>query len=191
LPHKDGQPRDSDIPCNTQSILKVREGRLEWVQIMRSNDIFLGLPHNLVQFTMLQEVLAGWLRIEPGHYHHVSDSLHVYERDLVSLHQQPSEVSSDRDVFALPRDESAAVISTVVKSIEQIIDEHQTAADISRLADMTPLPDAYRNALRVMIAEGARRRKDPAIANAVISLCTSAMFCQMWSDWCDRLKARK
>jgi thymidylate synthase len=191
LPHKDGQPQDADIPCNTQSILKVREGKLEWLQIIRSNDAFLGLPHNLVQFTMLQEVLSGWLGIEPGQYHQVSDSLHVYESDLVSLRQHPSEVSSNSDVFALPQNESAAVISVVVKSIEQIIDEQQSAEDIFRLADTTSLPDAYRNALRIMIAEGARRRKDPAIANAVMSLCTSPMFCQMWTDWCGRLQVPK
>jgi thymidylate synthase len=191
LPHKDGQPRDTDIPCNTQSILKVRDGKLEWLQIMRSNDVFLGLPHNLVQFTMLQEVLAGWLQIELGHYHHVSDSLHVYDRDLVSLSQQKSAESSNGDIFALPRHESDAVITNVVKSIEEIIDERHTAAEISRLADVTSLPDAYRNALRVMIAEGARRRKEPTIADAVMAPCTSAIFCQMWNAWGDRLKAPK
>lgn len=53
LPNEGGQPRDSDIPCNTQSILKIRNSKLEWLQVIRSNDVFLGLPHNLIQFTML------------------------------------------------------------------------------------------------------------------------------------------
>jgi thymidylate synthase len=140
---------------------------------------------------MLQEVLAGWLQIKPGHYHHVSDSLHVYDRDLVSLSQQTSVVSADSDVFALPRKESDAAIASVVKAIEEIINEHRTAAEISRLADATSLPETYRNALRVMIAEGARRRKDTATADTVMAACTSVVFCQMWSDWCDRLKAPK
>ncbi len=48
---------------------------------MRSNDHFRGLPHNLIQFTTVQEVLAGWLGISLGSYHHYSDSLHVYESD--------------------------------------------------------------------------------------------------------------
>ena len=32
-----GQPRKKDIPCNICSMLKVRDGKLEWSQIMRYN----------------------------------------------------------------------------------------------------------------------------------------------------------
>ena len=39
LPTDDGQPTAPDIPCNLLSCLKVRDGRLEWLQVMRSNDI--------------------------------------------------------------------------------------------------------------------------------------------------------
>lgn len=191
LPHADGRPRDSDIPCNTQSILKVRDGKLEWLQIMRSNDVFLGLPHNLVQFTMLQEVLAGWLQLDLGHYHHVSDSLHVYDRDLDVLQKQPTRVSSKDDIFSLPKEESTAVIAAVVKSVEQIIDENCISAEISHLAETSSLPKAYSNALRVMIAEGARRRRDTALADEVMAACTSEVFRQMWIEWCTRLDAKK
>ena len=52
---------------------------------MRSNDIFRGLPYNFVQFTSMQEILAGWLKINVGSYNHVSDSLHIYERDLKEM----------------------------------------------------------------------------------------------------------
>ena len=81
FPSDNGLPVADDIPCNICSMLKVRNGRLEWSQIMRSNDIFLGLPHNFVQFMTLQEVLAGWIGIEPGTYTHFADSLHLYEKN--------------------------------------------------------------------------------------------------------------
>src|SRR5439155_956769 len=68
LPTESGEPRAPDVPCNLTAILKVRGGRLEWTQVMRSNDLFRGLPHNIVQFTSLQEVIAGWLGLEPGTY---------------------------------------------------------------------------------------------------------------------------
>src|SRR6185369_819485 len=68
LPIKSGQPRSEDIPCNVCSLLKLREGRLEWVQVMRSNDLKLGWPHNVVQFTTLQEMMAGWLGVNVGSY---------------------------------------------------------------------------------------------------------------------------
>ena len=66
LPSADGKPSNQDIPCNLLSIPKVRNGKLEWMQIIRSNDLFLGLPHNIVQFTVLQEMLSGWLGLEPA-----------------------------------------------------------------------------------------------------------------------------
>ena len=81
LPSEDGGPISKDIPCNVCSLLKVRDGKLEWTQIMRSNDLFRGFPHNVVQFSSLQEVLAGWLSLEVGGYHHYSDSLHLYDHD--------------------------------------------------------------------------------------------------------------
>ena len=85
LPLEDGTPSNQDIPCNVMAMLKLRSGTLEWMQIVRSNDVFLGLPHNLVQFTTLQEVLAGWLQVDVGTYNQLSDSLHVYDRDLSNV----------------------------------------------------------------------------------------------------------
>ena len=71
MPHEDGRPVFDDIPCNVVSLLKVRDGALEWMQVIRSNDVFKGVPHNFVQFTSLQEIMAGWLltvaqRMSPG-----------------------------------------------------------------------------------------------------------------------------
>ena len=81
LPGFNGSPVDEDIPCNIVSLLKVRDGKLEWTQVIRSNDVFRGVPYNFVQFTCLQEIIAGWLGIDCGSYNQVSDSLHVYDRD--------------------------------------------------------------------------------------------------------------
>lgn len=59
-------------------MIKIRKGKLEWTQVMRSNDLVLGLPYNLVQFTSMQEILASWLNVDVGSYNHISDSLHIY-----------------------------------------------------------------------------------------------------------------
>ena len=81
LPAADGALADRDIPCNVVAMPKLRDGKLEWLQVIRSNDMFLGVPHNFVQFTSMQELLAGWLGVECGSYSQISDSLHVYDRD--------------------------------------------------------------------------------------------------------------
>ena len=43
FPDEYGQPANQDIPCNVLSMLKVRDGKLEWTQVMRSNDLFTDL----------------------------------------------------------------------------------------------------------------------------------------------------
>ncbi len=42
LPDEQGQAMDRDIPCNVVAMLKVRNKRLEWMQIIRSNDLYRG-----------------------------------------------------------------------------------------------------------------------------------------------------
>jgi len=37
----------------------VRRRRLHLLTNMRSNDAFIGLPHDIFAFTMLQEIMAG------------------------------------------------------------------------------------------------------------------------------------
>jgi thymidylate synthase len=45
---------------------------------MRSNDAYLGLPHDVFAFTMLQEIIARSLNVEVGGYKHAIGSLHLY-----------------------------------------------------------------------------------------------------------------
>ena len=59
----------------------MRKRRLSVVAYMRSNDAFLGLPHDVFAFTMLQEMFARSLGAEVGDYVHFVGSLHLYDRN--------------------------------------------------------------------------------------------------------------
>jgi len=48
---------------------------------MRSNDVHVGLPHDVFCFTMLQEIVARSIGVELGTYKHVVGSLHLYDRN--------------------------------------------------------------------------------------------------------------
>ena len=72
-----GEPRDVPCTCNLQFL--VREGSLHMVVFMRSNDVYIGLPHDVFCFTMIQEIVARTLGVELGTYKHVTGSLHLYE----------------------------------------------------------------------------------------------------------------
>jgi len=59
LPQSDVTHVDRDIACNVMSFLKVRNRKLEWLQIIRSDDLFLRVSRNFVQFMCLQEIMTG------------------------------------------------------------------------------------------------------------------------------------
>lgn len=79
------KPQSKDIPCSIMSHLMIRDGKLEWLQVMRANDLIWGTPINFIQFTMLQEIMAGWLDVDVGSYVHISDDLAVFERCFNNL----------------------------------------------------------------------------------------------------------
>lgn len=79
-PLRDGQNNTTkDRACNVLAHLMIRNGKLDWMQIIRSNDAVWGTPYNWMQWTHIQEYIASSLHIEPGTYYHVVDSLHIYE----------------------------------------------------------------------------------------------------------------
>lgn len=77
--NEDGRKAGKDIPCTCTLHFAIRRNRLELHVHMRSNDAFLGLPHDIFAFTMMQEIAARELGVELGRYHHSVASLHLYD----------------------------------------------------------------------------------------------------------------
>lgn len=71
-----------DVACTTSMQFLLRDGRLDALVHMRSNDAFWGLPYDVFLFTMLQEVLAAELNVKIGTYYHSVGSLHLYRRHV-------------------------------------------------------------------------------------------------------------
>lgn len=71
----------NDLNCTVCLQLFIREGKLYMTTYMRSNDLWMGFPYDVFQFTCLQTLLAMELDVELGTYTHVAGSLHLYERD--------------------------------------------------------------------------------------------------------------
>ena len=71
-----------DVPCTTTLQFLLRDGLLNLVVNMRSNDAYIGLPHDVFTFTMIQELIARQLGVEIGAYFHFVGSLHLYEKDI-------------------------------------------------------------------------------------------------------------
>jgi thymidylate synthase len=75
----DGAVDQKKSPCTCTLQFAIRSNKLHMITFMRSNDIYLGLPHDVFAFTMLQEVIARTLGVGLGRYRHAVGSLHLYD----------------------------------------------------------------------------------------------------------------
>jgi len=192
FPDDRGNPASPDIPCNVAAFLKVRDGKLEWMQIMRSNDVYRGLPYNIVQFTTLQEVIAGWLDLDLGQYHHLSDSLHVYENTANEiLASDPILIERNTDNLAITKADSDAAFLLLEFLVESLITEDVPVEKIIELAIKENLSESFLNIARILCAESARRRGQLDLANRLFIECTNAAYRQLFDNWMRRVSRAK
>lgn len=71
-----------DEICTIALVFELRGGKLDCTGIMRSNDVWLGTPYDVVFFTELQKHIANKLGVGYGKYTHFAVSLHAYEKDI-------------------------------------------------------------------------------------------------------------
>lgn len=77
------RPRHSkDQPCTLNWQFFIRNDKLEMHTHMRSNDLWLGTPYDLFNFTQIQRWVAYALGKNVGPYYHHVGSLHIYERNF-------------------------------------------------------------------------------------------------------------
>ncbi len=67
-----------DRACNLTSHMMIRDDKLNWLQLVRSNDVILGVPYNFIQWTLLQEYMAQRLQVGVGKFTYIADSMHLY-----------------------------------------------------------------------------------------------------------------
>jgi len=68
-------------PCTCTLQFFLRNGELHMLTSMRSNDVYLGLVHDVFCFTMIQEIIARSVGADLGPYRHIVGSLHLYDKD--------------------------------------------------------------------------------------------------------------
>lgn len=68
-----------DVPCTCTLQFLNRAAGLDLIVYMRSNDVFIGLPHDVFCFSMIQELVARSIGVDVGQYIHVAGSLHLYD----------------------------------------------------------------------------------------------------------------
>ena len=77
----DNKP-SKDVNCTVCLQFFIRNGKLYLTTYMRSNDLWMGFPYDVFQFTNMQVLMAMELGVEVGTYTHIAGSLHLYERNV-------------------------------------------------------------------------------------------------------------
>ncbi len=93
----------NDVPCTCTLQFLVRDGLLNLVVYMRSNDVFMGFPHDVFAFTMIQEIMANDLGVKLGSYKHMVGSFHLYDRNREQVERYLHEgFQPTREMPAMP-----------------------------------------------------------------------------------------
>jgi thymidylate synthase len=129
----------NDVPCTCTLQFFRRGGKLDLMTSMRSNDAFVGLPHDVFAFTMLQEIIARTVGLKLGTYLHSVGSLHLYEQTREGARQYLDEGYQERiEMPAMPYGDPWPSIGRLLELEEALRDGR---------SDMFPRLDPYWNDL--------------------------------------------
>jgi thymidylate synthase len=97
-----------DVSCTGSLHLLVRERRLWAIAHMRSQSALMVLPYDLFLLTMIHEMAATCVGLEPGPFLHVCNSAHVYEDEVAFAVELLAD--SSEDTQPMPAMPLAAVV---------------------------------------------------------------------------------
>lgn len=146
-----------DIPCTCILQFILRDGKLNLIVYMRSNDVFKGLIHDFFAFTMIQEIMARSLNKELGTYKHVVGSFHLYDKDELLARQFVQEGYQSTSMAMPPMPEGHQWDE--IKHFLQM--EQELRIGIESQSNCTT-PDPYWADLVILLQAYKRIKDDPA-----------------------------
>lgn len=172
--HSDlGPGRHKDIPCTCTLQFLLRHDEVHLVVNMRSNDAFLGLPHDVFAFTMIQELVARSLGVEVGRYIHMVGSLHLYERNRKEVDSYIGEgwQSTVEQMSPMPIGDPWDHVKQLLAAEDQIRNlTPYSAIDL-------PIDRYWADLARVLAAWVATMKyKQPEVAQAIMGEVSSSSF---------------
>jgi thymidylate synthase len=140
-----------DASCTTSLQFLIRDGRLDAVSCMRSNDAVWGLPYDVFLFTFLQEMMVLELNVPLGAYHHFAGSLHLYERHW-TLARSVAAVDWQSEQGVMPVLEDLGQLDDFL-AIEKALRRGDVDVDVNTLSpywrDLALVLDLYKSSRRV------------------------------------------
>ena len=78
-PHVDNVAEASNIPCPFTAVINIIDHKLNIHLTLRSNDVYLGLPYDVMMYTLLGNALANELGVEAGELFYSIAHGHLYD----------------------------------------------------------------------------------------------------------------
>jgi thymidylate synthase len=83
---RESPPETKDVPCTVAVFFAIRNGKLNAHVFMRSSDVWLGVPYDVFNFSMLSHLVCGLLneqfdlgdQVSPGKLYLTAASSHLY-----------------------------------------------------------------------------------------------------------------
>ena len=116
-----------NVPCPYTFTVNIIGGRLNLHNIVRSQDMILGMPSDIAGFALLQLILAQHLDVKVGIYSHAISNAHIYDthydgaRELISRKN-----NHDKITLTLPADSFDRAEKRDPKLLEEIVQNLQT-----------------------------------------------------------------
>lgn len=123
-----GTPK-GNVPCPFTFTVNIIGGRLHLHNIVRSNDMFLGFPHDVAGFALLQCIIAAKLGIEPGIYSHSISNAHFYQDQFAAAeellkrrgnhHHAKISFKAQKDYFERAEKADPSLVTEIVEQLEK------------------------------------------------------------------------
>lgn len=104
-----GHQHAKNVPCPTHFSLYIVEGRLSMALFIRSSDVFVGLPYDVMSYAFLLQIFGttlqypiGWLHVTLGHAHIYEPHFGFVKTSLVEL--------PNTHTFSLPSDQALSTV---------------------------------------------------------------------------------
>ena len=131
-----------DVVCTFYLHFFIRDGKLNLIVNMRSNDLMFGTPYDVFMFTFMQELMSVELGIELGSYYHIANNMHIYHKNLEKLRIVATELSENprpNKLSKIPKKFRHVCLKKILAYVNtDISDQHYVSKEpiIQELLDM-------------------------------------------------------
>lgn len=122
-----GKAIKKNVPCPYTFTINIIGDKLHMHNIVRSNDMVLGFPHDVAGFALLQCILAQRLGYKPGVYTHSISNAHVWDNNYGAAEELiKRDLDHDKVNLVLPKDsyrraeqKDASLVEEIFKNLKE------------------------------------------------------------------------